>query len=117
VTTITQKKKKSLSLWILLIAVFAAVIIIAVLSLLGFIDLAPIAVMYQSVFMWAAESVVNSVILTVGFVALGALGYYVIVKYFIGTKVTVGSTPGYGYNPQPTTPSTPTAQGTETVVS
>ena len=113
--TITQKKKLSKGTWMLIILLFAAVIGVAVAAALGYIDLAPYADMYVSVFMWGSTNIFCSLVLTAGFMGLGGVFVYIIYNYFRGQKVAV-NTPISGYNPQPTAPST-SSPGSDTVIS
>lgn len=113
-TTITQKRKLSKSAWALVLIALIAVIAIVVCAFLGIIDLSPVATGFLSIYMWASTDILNAVLITVGWVAVGVLGYYVIIKYFIGNKVTT-SMPTY--TPQGQTLSNPQQQGSETVIS
>jgi hypothetical protein len=113
-TTITQRRKKSIWLWVLIFLAFASLIAVAVLSYLGYIDLTPVSNSILSAFIWASESIVNAGLLGGGFIALGVLGYYILVKYFIGSKVTTNLPT---YQPQGQTLSqNPSASKDETVI-
>jgi hypothetical protein len=113
-TTITQKRKKSIWLWVIIFLLFAAVIATAILSFLGYIDLTPIQTGILSAFIWASESIVNAAILGTGFITLGAVGYWVLVNYFIGSKVTAAIP---SYQPAGQTVSNTQPVNKETVIS
>ena len=109
---VTQKKKLSKGTWVLIFVIFAAIIGVAVAAALGYIDLAPYADMYVSIFMWGSTNIYSSLILTVGFMAIGGVLVYLIYNYFRGQKVAVGNTV---YTPQ-TGATQPTNSGTSTEV-
>jgi len=113
-TTITQKRKKSIWVWVLLILIFAAIIALTICHLLGIIDLSFIATGFLGIYMWASVDVVNALIVTVGWVTLGILGYWILLKYFIGQKVTT-NTPTY--QPQGQTINQQPQTDSETVIS
>jgi len=114
-TIITTKRKKSFWLWVLIILVFTAIIALAVCQVLGIIDLSFIGAGFLAIQVWAALDIVNALLLDIGLVVLGVLGYYVLIKYFIGVKTTLPATVQGGYAPAPVYPS-PT-QKDETVIS
>jgi hypothetical protein len=114
-STYTQRKKLSKGTWALIIVIFAAIIGVAVAALLGYIDLTPYADGYVSIFMWGATNIYCSLILTLGFMALGGVLVYLIYNYFRGQKVTVAAQ-GAAYTPQGQTLSQPQT-GTSTEVS
>jgi hypothetical protein len=113
-TTITQKRKLSKSGWLLIILAFAAVIGVVVCAALGVIDLSWLGTGFLGIYVTASQDLILAILLTVGWIALGILGYYVLIKYFIGNKVT---TTMPTYTPQGQTLSNPQQQGQETVIS
>jgi len=120
-TTLTQRKKGWWKIWLLIGVVVAVFAIIGVLAILPnadgnpYLDLTPVQNGYLSAFMWASDAVVNALILSVGFAALGGFFVWLYYNYLRGQKVTT-QPQNAGYNPQPTTPSQPQS-GTETVIS
>ena len=117
-TTITQKKKKSIWLWVLIVIAFSAIIVAIVLHTLGIIDLSFIGAGFLSLQQWSALAATNALILDVGLIVAGIAIYWVLVTYFIGTKQTMtGQQMGQpSYAPTPSYP-TPAEKGTETVIS
>jgi hypothetical protein len=116
-TTITQKKKKSIWLWVLIIVAFTTLVALVVCNFLGIIDLSFVGAGFLSLQMWSASSITNAVLLDIGLVVLGVAAYWVLITYFIGTKVsTPAGTTQPGYTPQPVYPSQP-QKDTETVIS
>ena len=105
-STITQKRKKSIWLWVLIVLAFIVVITLVVCQVLNIIDLSFIGTGFLAVQTWAALDIVNAVLLDIGLVTLGVLGYYVLIKYFIGVKTTLPATTGT-YMPQGQTISQP----------
>jgi hypothetical protein len=121
-TTITQKKKKSPLVWVFIIMIIVAIVIVAVLATLHnpdtdapYLDLTPVTDAVLGFYMWASIDITNAAIATVGLMVAGALFYYIIIKYFVGQKVTVAQQTGY--MPQGQTISQPNNSGNETVIS
>jgi hypothetical protein len=114
--TTTQRKKKSIWLWVLIIVAVAAVGTAALLHFLGIINLGFLGVGFLAMQVWSAETVVNGILLDVGLVTLGVLIYYVLKTYFIGNTVSGAVQAGQqGYAPAPVYPSQ-TQKDTETVI-
>jgi len=111
---LTSKTKLSKSAWVLIAIVIIAVISLPILHFVGIIDLSFIGEAFMGVLSWGAADALNGALLLGGVFVGGALTWYTVKKYFIGTQVPVsagGYTPiGQTINPQPT-------QEQETVVS
>ena len=114
-TTITQRKKLSKGTWALVFIVIAAIIAIAVLAAVGYINLAFLAAWLVSVMTFGTSSYINAIIVLAIPLVGGIVLSYIVTQYFIGQKVTTNPI-STGYNPQPTTP-TPAQSGKETVIS
>ena len=108
------KTKLSKSAYILIAIAVIAIIALPLLHVVGVIDLSFIGNGFMAVMMWAAADGMNGVLFVSGIFISGALFYYAIKKYVIGTKVPMGAG---AYHPvgQTITPATPTEE--ETVVS
>jgi hypothetical protein len=116
-TTITQKKKKSIWLWVLIILAFSAVIVAVVLHSLGIINLSFIGAGFLSLQQWSAMAATNALILDVGLIFFGIAIYYVLLTYFIGVKTTMNVAQQQGgYAPTPTYPTATPQKDTETVI-
>ena len=117
-STITQKKKKSIWLWVLIVLAFSAIIIAAVLHMLGIINLSFIATGFLALQQWSALATTNAILLDVGLIFLGIGIYYILLTYFIGVKTTMNvGQPQPGYAPAPTYPSAAPQKDTETLIS
>jgi hypothetical protein len=114
-TTITQKRKKSVLVWVLIILVISLIVGFALAHVLGVIDLSFVGDGFLGVKMWSSMQVVNALLETTGWIALGVLGYWIATKYFIGQKVTLAQQ--QTYMPQGQTVSNPQQQQNETVIS
>lgn len=115
-TTITQKKKLSKGTWALIFICLIAVIGVIVAAFLGFISLQPLADLIVGYATFGSLGWINAILIITAPFAVGVLAFYIVQRYFIGTKITTAAPAGYGYNPQPTTPTQP-QQGTETTIS
>lgn len=113
-STITQKRKLSKSAWALVFIAIIAVVAVIILASLGVIDLTPASDAYLTVFMWASINIVNALLISVGFFVFGLLFYYVVITYFVGSKV---KTTAPVYTPQGQTVAQQPTSGTETVIS
>ena len=114
-STITQKGKKSIWMWVLIFVVIGVVVALGVLYYMGMDYISWIGTGLMSLYGdFAAASWVNATLISAGWVALGVLGFYVIKKYFIGEKVT---TPISNYTPIGQQISNTQPQDKETVVS
>lgn len=116
-TTITQRKKGWWKIWVIIGLIAAVIAIVAVLAMFEIIDVQPWIEGYLGAFMWASESVINALILTVGFVVTGVLFCYLWYNYLRGQKTTTNTPAGTGYAPVPTYPSQPAQSGQETTIS
>ena len=125
--TITQKKKLSKGTWVLIFVAIAALITIAVLAAVGIVDLGFLTADYDmetgtsgllvGYAVFGSNGWINAAIIILIPFVLGIIVCWALYRYFIGQKVTTQQpAAGYGYNPQPTTPSQPQS-GTETVIS
>ena len=115
-TTITQKRKLSKSAWALVLIALIAVIALVVVSVLGIIDLSFLGIGFLAIYSWASIDIINALLLTAGWFTLGVLIYYVVIKYFVGQKVTNTGLGQPGYAPTPAYPSQ-SQKDTETVIS
>ncbi len=114
-TTTTQRKKLSKSAWVLIVLVGVDLIGVIIANALGAIDLSWLGIGFLGIYFAVSQDLVLAVLVSFGWVTLGVLFCYAYYTYFRGNKTT--TTPGTGYNPQPTTPSTPVQKDTETVIS
>lgn len=114
-STITQKGKKSLWMWIIIFVVVGVCVALGVLYYMGMDYISWIGTGLTGIYGgFAADSWVNAVLISAGWVALGVVGFYLVKKYFIGEKVT---TPVTGYTPIGQQISNTQSQDKETVVS
>ena len=116
-STVTTKRKKSIWLWVLIIVAFTAIIAAVILNFLGIIDLSFIGVGFLSLQQWSALAVTNAVLLDIGLFLLGVAVYWILIKYFIGTKTTLPQQTGYPgtYQPAGQTISAPAAPSKDEV--
>ena len=98
--TATLKKRAPLWVWALLLTVVIIIVIIAVLQFTGYVDFSFIGVAYLATFLWAGSTAVNAVLLTIGFVALGAVADWFLSKYVFGIKFTPQTVMQQAYQPQ-----------------
>lgn len=115
-STITQRKKLSKGAWALIILIFVAVIVLAVLAFLNYISLQFLADWLVGTMNFGASGWLNATLVLLAPFALGAIAAYVGYNYFVGQKVTNVNTTG-GYTPQGQTLSNPQQSGKETVIS
>jgi hypothetical protein len=104
----------SKSAYVLLALLVVAIIALPILHMVGWIDLSFIGVGFMATLLWASDSILNGALFVAGVFAGGALCYYILKKYIIGTQIptTVGA-----YVPQGQVLSQPEKQKEETVVS
>ena len=110
----TYKNRLSTSGWVLIAILIIVIIAVPLLHFVGVIDLTFLADGFLSVLLWASSDVVNGALFTAGVFIGGALTYYALKKYIIGTKVPLTQP----YLPAGQTVSNPgaTSEG-ETVIS
>jgi hypothetical protein len=116
-STITQRKKLSKGSWALIIILLVAVISVAALAVVGYIDLSFIANWITSTMSFGASGWINGVIVLLTPFICGMLFLYVTINYFVGQKVTTAGTSAQGYAPTPSYPSQPASSGKETTIS
>jgi hypothetical protein len=115
-TTTTQRKKTSTSFKVGIIVIFVVLISVAILAIIGLIDLSWLGNGYLAVQAWSATDIVNALLIDVALVFLGVGLMYGYFTYIRGNKV-IGSTVSQpGYTPTPSYP-TPQQQDKETVIS
>ena len=110
----TVKTKMSKSAYVLIAIVIVAIIALPILHVVGLIDLSFIGAAFRSVMGWAAADALNGVLFTAGVFVAGALVFYVLKKYIIGTKIS--GTAAIPYNPIGQQISNTQKQDEETVV-
>jgi len=111
----TVKKKMSTSAYILIALMIITVVSLPILHVVGVLDLSFIGIGFENILMWAATDTLNGVILIGGVFVGGALFFYIVKTYLLGTQIsttTVGQ-----YNPMGQQISQPQQQEQETVVS
>jgi hypothetical protein len=110
------KKKMSTSAYILIALLIVAIIALPILHFTDILDLSFLGTGFEDIMLWASEETLNGVLLLGGVFAGGALSFYIVKTYLLGTQIPA-TTPVYsgGYNPQPTQPSQP-QQEDETVI-
>jgi hypothetical protein len=113
----TLKTKMSASAWVLIALVVIAAISLPLLHVFGIIDLSFLGEGFMNIMAWGSAEVLNGALLLGGVFIGGALTWYTLKKYIIGTQIptTTYQTQNLGYNPQPTQPSQP-QQEEETVI-
>jgi hypothetical protein len=109
----TVKTKMSKSAYVLIAIVVVAIITLPILHVVGILDLSFIGAAFMGVMMWGAADALNGILLIGGVFVAGALTYYVLKKYLIGTKVPI-TTP---YLPGGQTVAGSQQQDSETVIS
>ena len=109
----TYKTKMSKSAYILIAILVVAIIALPILHVVGIIDLSFIGAAFMSVMMWAAADALNGVLFVAGIFVSGALVYYALKKYVIGTRVPIAP----AYNPIGQAISQTQQKDEETVVS
>lgn len=107
------KSKMSKSAYVLIAILICVIIALPILHLVGVIDLSFIGDGFTGILVWGSEGVLNGVLLLGGFFAAGALFYYALKKYILGTQVP--ATAGV-YNPIGQTVSPAAQKDDETVV-
>ena len=89
------KSKMSKSAYVLIAIVVIAIIALPILHLTGIIDLSFLGAGFLGVLIWSSESILNGVLFSGGLFVLGALSYYVVKKYIIGTQLPPSATGAY----------------------
>jgi len=116
----TYRKPLSKSGWILLFALFIAIITVVVLAAIGYVSLTWLSEGLVGLAMWASLSSYNVALLLILPFALGMVVLYFLKAYIIGTTISPQAAAqgaiSQGYNPPPTTPSQP-QQKEDTVIS
>ena len=108
------KTKMSKSAWVLIALLIVAIIALPILHFVGIINLSFLGDGFLNALIWASTSILNGILLIGGVFVFGALCYYTVKKYLIGTQIPATT---IGYNPQPSTPSQPQSAKEETVIS
>ena len=83
------KKKLSTSGYVLIALLVVAVITLPVLHMVGVIDLSFIGDAFANIMMWAATDPINGVLLISASFIGGAITFYAIKTYLLGTQVPV----------------------------
>jgi hypothetical protein len=106
------KTKMSKSAYVLIAIAVIAVIGLVVAAMLGAVDLSFIGFALTDLSLWMALSPLNVVLVLGGFFLFGALFYYALKKYILGTQIPVAA----GYIPTGQTVSPQAQQKDETVI-
>ena len=90
-------KKKKVSIWadILIALLLVSVIVLAVLHIMGAVDLSFIGEGFLGVLTWASTDAMNGALLFAGVFTGGILTCYVFMAYLIGTKISTTTLGGY----------------------
>lgn len=107
------KSKMSKSAWVLIALAIVAIIALPILHLVGIINLSFLGDAFMAILLWSSESALNGILLLGGTFILGALVYYTVKKYILGTQIPVAT----AYVPSGQTVSPQVQQKEETVVS
>ena len=101
----------------LIFILIAAIITIAVLAVVGIINIAFIGEWLVGAMNFGAAGWINATLVLVAPFALGLLFYYLVINYFVGNKVTNAPGTQPGYSPAPTYPTSQPQSGKETTIS
>lgn len=115
-STTTQRKKTSNSFKVGLVVLFIILIVVAVASLIGIIDLTWLGNGFLSIQTWSATDLVYAVLIDTAFIFIGIGIMFFYFTYVRGNKVVGTQTQQPGYAPIPAYPAT-TQKDTETVIS
>ncbi len=110
------KRKLSTSGWILIALAIVAIISLPILHFVGVIDLSFLGTGFSDVLTWAASDAMNGILFVSGVFLGGALTFYAIKTYLIGTQIPM-TTQYPAYMPSGQTVSNPQQNNEETVVS
>lgn len=89
----TIKRKMSTSAWILVALLIIAVISLPILHMVGILDLSFIGDGFLNILAWGATDALNGALMLGGAFVGGALFYYTLKTYFIGTQISSTVTP------------------------
>jgi len=110
------KRKLSTSGYVLIALLVVAIIALPILHVVGLIDLSFIGTGFEAIMMWAATDVLNGVLFVAGIFVSGALFFYVVKTYLLGTHIPAGVA-GSAYIPRGDIPATAPASNDEVTVS
>lgn len=91
----TIKRKMSASAWILVALAVIAIIALPILHVFEIVDLSFIGDGFMNILAWGATDTLNGALMLGGVFIGGALFYYTIRTYFIGTQVPVTTVSNY----------------------
>ena len=89
------KKKLSTSGYVLIALAIIAAIALPILHVVGVIDLSFLGTGFENIMMWAATEPLNGVILISGAFIGGALTFYALKTYLIGTQINTSTVQPY----------------------